>query len=346
MKKITKIILLLLILFSFIGKVSAEGNIEIVNVYKDNVKGTTEEIDTPSFKGLNVAFNVRFKNKNDSIKYRITLKNKTNKDYKISDEIESFQPSKYIKYEYEFDNNEKIVAKGTEKVLYVTLTYNNELPKPEIVKDNEQVKKKEEATVKEQEQLPEIEDSSSFEELAKVYSENNKLVINLDPKDDNPNTNSSFKISAIVGLSIISIGACIILFKRNKKIVCLLLTIGLISYPLSTLALERESLIVNTRVEIVPEREINFYIRDLTASPAYTFVVTARNGDTWLDWIDSKYNNYPDPVDYYDLRHVYYEFTNPNNNQRINPSDKIEKEHIYYFYQDFPALEKEVEEVR
>ena len=150
MKKITKIILLLLILFSFIGKVSAEGNIEIVNVYKDNVKGTTEEIDTPSFKGLNVAFNVRFKNINDSIKYRITLKNKTNKDYKISDEIESFQPSKYIKYEYEFDNNEKIVAKGTEKVLYVTLTYNNELPKPEIVKDNEQVKKKEEATVKEQ----------------------------------------------------------------------------------------------------------------------------------------------------------------------------------------------------
>ncbi len=338
MKRITKIILLLLILFSFAGIVNAESNIEIINVYKENVKGTAEEIDTPSFKGLNVSFNVRFKNKNDSIKYRITLKNNTNKDYKISDDIESFQPSDYIKYEYEFDNNEKIVAKGTQKVLYVTLTYNNELPEPEIIKDYEEVKKKE--------QLPETENVSPLEELAKVYSENNKLVINLDPKEENPNTNVSFKISAIVGLSIISIGACIILFKRNKKIVCLLLVLGLISYPLSILALERESLIVNTRVEIVPEREINFYIRDLTASPAYTFVVTARNGDTWLDWIDSEYNNYPDPVDYYDLRYVYYEYTNPNNNQRINPSDKIEKEHIYYYYQDFPVFEKEVEEVR
>lgn len=334
MKKITKILVLLVMLFSFISYPKAKGNIRITSVIEEEKSTTTEVIGNPNYNDLNVSFNARFRNLNDYIKYKIVIKNDDSKEYKISDEIEAFQPSKYITYEYEFDNDNKMISPNSEKVLYVTLTYKNEVPEDLLIE--EKTKK----TIKEQ--LPEKEEGSP---LYKKYTEQNHLTIYLDSNDENPNTGTNIKISALIILLIISTGTLIILStKKKKKIVALILLCSILSIPTIMKALDKDKITVNTSIEIDPQREITFYIKDLTAEPAYTYTVNANNGDNFIEWINSKYNNFPNPFRYEELRYLYFEFTDEDNNIIVNPSDKIKDKHTYYYYRVFPVYEAKDED--
>ncbi len=322
-----KIIYLFLLSLLWLPIAIAKGNVEITNVTEEEIIGTTEVIGNPTFNDLTVSFNARFKNQGDSIKYKITITNKDDKEYKINDNIEFFQPSEYIKYEFEFDNDNKVVEKNSNKVFYVKLTYQNEIPYERPI-----IEKKEESKVTSEEK----------------YTEQNQLIFYLEANDENPNTESNFKISAFVGILIVSVSALIILLKRKKKKIIAVLLLGLLLIPLTLNALERLKTTVNTTIEIVPQREITFYIKDLTMDPSYTYTAHAYNGDTWYEWLDSEYNNFPNPFREEEFEYLYYSFTNENNNIPVDPDKKIEDKHTYYYYRifDYPVYEKSIDELR
>lgn len=253
MKKI--IFLLLFLLIPFI--VNAE--VKITNVQLDSHTEGLEAEEKPDFEGLKIIFNLQFKEVGEFVKYKVTINNDTKKDYEIED-ISNVSKKGYFKYDLTYINNEKIVKPNESKDVYITVTYDKEVPNEEYNAEG-------------------------------VYTKKENFVINLSPDDvetaaetketeeKNPQTKTSnyiiFSASIIIFVSLIAV----IFSKRKLDFLRIFLIGSLIAIPLTIYALEKITIEVEANVEI--EKETHEF--------CYTFgdIIFIENS-TWEEFVNNK----------------------------------------------------------
>ena len=138
MNKIKIIIFALLIGLLFIPKLIAEDTVNIKSIELEDLSVNAIENSKPEFEGLNLDFDLEFREVNNYAKYKIIIDNSTDKEYFLSNET-FFSDSEYLTYSYQ---TEKGISPNSESVVYLTISYDKEadLSKYEdkmYVEDNE-----------------------------------------------------------------------------------------------------------------------------------------------------------------------------------------------------------------
>ena len=129
--KYIKYLLITLLLVPFIVLAETK-NVEIKSIsnYVDK-SDAVEELEKPNIEGLKLGFKLKFTKQDDFIKYKFIIKNNTDKDYEI-DNSSTFNEKKFIRYDYEVENNAKVLKANEELSINVTITYVKELDDSEF----------------------------------------------------------------------------------------------------------------------------------------------------------------------------------------------------------------------
>ena len=285
MKQI-KYLLYTSILWLLIIPVVYAANVEISSIELDSKSDNAKIESEPTFNGLEMNYDVFFKTPSDFVKYKVTIKNNTNKDYKISEDT-SFNKSAYINYEY--DVNDTLKAKS-EAIVYVTITYSNEVSN---MVDNK-------------------------------YSETNKAIIQLINDDEiitNPNTGQSIMVIIIV-MIISFITIFLLHLKRIHNLNFIVLII--LAIPTIVLATETLKLTINVNIKIEKGYRLGYLLTYKTLIPEREFTKYEKTKDSECEIVyyngEKHYNCsniiYIDPhlhlagekltLDTFSIRYVYY----------------------------------------
>ena len=125
-KKIMLLIILLVSTFSFRGVEAKVTDVSIKNIELVDITGEAQEVNEASFSGMNIKYNVVFRQPNDSVTYKVTLQNKGEEDIYINNKGE-IGGSEYVIYDYNWDNNENIIRGNSEKIFAISIKYNKEV---------------------------------------------------------------------------------------------------------------------------------------------------------------------------------------------------------------------------
>ncbi len=339
MKKI-KLLLLILIGLFIIPNVHAASDVKITSVDSLEQSESTEVITPATFKDLTINFDVRFVNLKDYIKYKVVVSNDSDKDYRIINNT-SFSPSKYIKYDYSYNNNNSIVKAHSKQTMIVTITYENQVPVSAMNADGS-------------------------------FTETNKMIVDLSRRNiivNNPKTSNTIMVLLMVITLIVCISS-VIGIKRRNKVTTMLLIIGLtvFSLPISILAIEGIRITLNSKVTISTETDFCVYDLGLTGTrpaepfgsgidepvgsvvydgiPSYNNVKNniykykIRIGMTWDEFENSKYynqvgNETPKDANFYEneysgrstlYSYYYYKTNNPHSDyvlEKVTPSNEV-----------------------
>ena len=257
MKKILALLFLLFIPFM----VNAEVKIKEA-VLVDNTEGLEVE-KNPHFEGLELDIDMKLAEVGEYAKYKLTIENDTKKDYEI-DMGEAFSTKEYIKYEFSFVDDDSAVLKSTEsKDIYVTVSYNKEVPENEFVNG--------------------------------VYNDDNVMTINLSTEEDeqvNPSTKTGYIIFGVAIILVISV-AVILLSKHKLNKVMVLIIATAIIVPMSIFALEKITITIKAKIQIVynkPKFCVGIYDYNTETIGNYQYYDYAK-GSTWGQYLDSNFNN-------------------------------------------------------
>ena len=81
-------------------------------------------MESAKYNGLKIDFSLKYVNKDDYAKYKIIIKNNSDKDYEIDNQT-TFNDGEFIKYEYIIDNNAKILKAKEELIVNVIIDFMN-----------------------------------------------------------------------------------------------------------------------------------------------------------------------------------------------------------------------------
>ena len=254
-----KKILVLLIALMFMPLMVKAQDLEIVSFEFDSKSADAESLSDPTFDGLAVNVDVQFHTLNDFIKYKITLKNNTDKDYDIS---ATQNLSEYVVVGFETKNNEEKVLKANSTMeLYFLIKYTKEVP------------------------------ATSFES-GSVYTTEEVKALELSVKEDkivveqkNPLTSVSFS-TVLIPILVISVIVMIIFIKKKKAMqgIGVVVIVTMLMVPIISKGLEKIELDVNARISIKHPSFFVDYHND--ESVEYLF----DSGMTWEEFLDSDYN--------------------------------------------------------
>ena len=210
MKKIKYLLFTLLSFILIIPAVYAAEDVKITSIKSE-----------PTYNGLEMNFDVAFKTKGDYAKYKVTVKNDSNKDYQISEDT-SFNASDYITYKYEVDGELKA---NSEKTFFVTITYNKEVDNSLVVEGK--------------------------------YNETNKAIVQLSD-EKNPNTSTSIPTIIIIAIALSGTILILLTLKKNNRTTIAILLLGLFLIPVVAHAIETLKLTMNVKVEIEKGYEVAY----------------------------------------------------------------------------------------
>ncbi len=278
--------LLLVLLSICIIPVHAADDVSIESVDVLERSNNTEVVNPATFNGLEIKFDIKFVEKNDYIKYKVVVSNNSNKDYKISD-TSKFNSSKYIQYDYSFNDGQSTVKAKSKQTMYITITFVDD-------------------------QIPD-----SLKNADGTFTETKNMVVNLARGNmftSNPQTSNTI-IALLIVLAIIGI-TYIVGAKRKNKVTAMLLVFGIsvLSLPLTIMAIEEIQIKVNSTVTINPNIEFCVYDKGLTANtlpkrkeveantttayyPGYNdymenaYKYKVQKGMTWKEFQNSNYFN-------------------------------------------------------
>ena len=306
-RKVKLLLLSLIFLVPFM--VYAEDKVENTNhsgdVYiasSELIKASdgVEEIEKPTLKDLDVKFNVRFSEVNQSIEYKLIIKNTSNKDYNISTD-NSFNKSDYITYNFKYDDGSDIIKANSEEEMLVTITYTKEVPSDKLTDGK--------------------------------FIEDNAMSLNLSDEITNPST-----ILQRYGVNILLIIiTCVVAFyflkTKNIKNSLKVLILGLILIPLATRALDTIKVTIDSHVEVEKTSEFCYetpidegIVNGTEPSEDYPYVQALykyRKGMTWSEYLNSDYNKITDSTTI-----SYYKRLNVKDymNKQLNVKDYINRE--------------------
>ena len=301
-------LLLLSIIFLVPFMVFAESKVENIDhsgdVYiasSELIKASdgVEEIEKPTLKDLNVKFNIRFSEVNQSIEYKLIIKNTSNKDYNISTD-NSFNKSDYITYNFKYDDGSDIIKANSEEEMLVTIVYTKEVPDDKLTDGK--------------------------------FTEDNAMSLNLSDEITNPST-----ILQRYGVNILLIIiTCVVAFyflkTKNIKNSLKVLLLGLMLIPLTARSLDSIKVTIDSHVEVEKPSEFCYetYINEgivngTEPSERYTKVPALykyRKGMTWSEYLNSDYNKITDSTTI-----TYYKQLNFKDymNKQLNVKDYIKK---------------------
>ena len=232
-----KILLLLVLLILLPITTNAASNVEIKDLTFISKSDNTEIVQDAKVDGLKLNFNLKFYQVGDNAKYKFTIKNNSTKDYEIETGT-SFSKDKVIKYEFQVDGNNKILKAKEEKNMTVTISYNIKV------------------------------DDSKYVDGKYIAEDTLDINLSNDKISANPKTANNKIIIAIVIMLVISTIAVLV---YSQKQTFLPLVILLLILPVATLALEKITINVDSKVEIEEPEEIEIAIRvDETRYPNVT----------------------------------------------------------------------------
>ena len=273
-------LLLLSIIFLVPFMVFAESKVENTNHSGDvyiasseliKLSDGVEEIEKPTLKDLNVKFNVKFSEVNQSIEYKLIIKNTSNKDYNISTD-NSFNKSDYITYNFKYDDGSDIIKANSEEEMLVTIVYTKEVPDDKLTDGK--------------------------------FTEDNAMSLNLSDEITNPST-----ILQRYGVNILLIIiTCVVAFyflkTKNIKNSLKVLLLGLMLIPLTARSLDSIKVTIDSHVEVEKSSEFCYYTyidegivngtEFLEIAPGVQALYKYRKGMTWEEYLNSDYNKITD----------------------------------------------------
>ena len=256
MKKIIKYILLFTIFLILPLSVNAEEkDIKIESIELVETIGLAEEKEKPTYENLKIDFNLKFEEVNDSIKYKVTISNTSDKEYKIIDEKTEFTKEQFISYDFSFEKDTSIIEPNNKKQIFITITY-----------------------------FKEVEDDLYIDG---VYKNDNYMNLNLttEPKVENvtnPETGAEHIIFIISFIIFSIIFVMSLIKKKNKAPIGMVLLLTLMIVPFAVTATEKIKLEINTYVEIEKPEILNFTLCD----DVYQF----EERMTLSEWFKSEFN--------------------------------------------------------
>ena len=278
-KKIKLLLLSLIFLAPFmvfakdkVENTNHSGDVYIASSELVESSNGVEEIEKPTLKDLNVKFNIKFSEVNQSIEYKLIIKNTSSKDYNIKTNT-NFNKSDYITYNFKYDDGSDIIKAGSEEEMLVTIAYTKEVP------DNR------------------LSDGK--------FIEDNDMSLNLSNEITNPST--IFQRYGVNTLLIIitCIVAIYFLKEKNVKNSLKVLLLGLMLIPLTARSLDSIKVSIDSHVEVekpsfcygttlINEGIVNgtepFEERYKTVQALYKY----RKGMTWSEYLNSDYNKITD----------------------------------------------------
>ena len=217
MKKILSIIALFALLLLPM-KIKAAETIEIksIDIVEQSVEGI--EKSAPTYKDLKVYFDLKFVNVNESIKYKVVLKNNDDQEYEVQETTKKSEDN-YIEYKTTYEGESNIVKVGEEKTIYITVTYVEEVPVEEFVDG--------------------------------IYNAQNNIKILLDTKEKNPNTLAYGLVAVAAPLLLISVIVLIVSKNKMAKLMSIAIT-GMLIIPLVGIAIEKIEIEIASQITIQP----------------------------------------------------------------------------------------------
>ena len=215
--------LILLIPFSvFANEKIVKNNNHIRDVYiasSELVKigDEVEEISSPTLKDLNIKFNIKFLSIDQSVQYKLIIKNDSSKDYKVVNE-NNFKNSDYIDYQFKFDNGSDIIKANSEEEMLVTITYKKQVPSDKLVNGK--------------------------------FVEDNTMSLNLSNQTSNPLTVLQRYVFSILLIMVVGVSVIYFLKHKNIKKSLKVLLIGLILIPVTAKAIDAIKISIDSHIEI------------------------------------------------------------------------------------------------
>ena len=193
-------------------------------IYLSKIKEETRTPGTiingkPKINKLNIDVDVKFSDVTDYILYKTIIKNNTETDYVI-DNTTKFGDSEYIKYDFEFENDNNVILAGEEKVMYVRITYNKEIPATILA-------------------------SGNYTETRALQVE---LMTEVGDTTNPPTGDNIINILIMLGASIILL-IVMIKYKKARTIMIFVIS-GLILIPTIATAEEKINITINAKIEV------------------------------------------------------------------------------------------------
>ncbi len=211
MKKIFLFLILFLFPLLVFAKDTCDSNdIKIQSIELENYTDNIEEVSDAGIDGKSIQLNFKMIEIGDEIEYKLLLKNTSDKDYYL-DEREFNINTNYIKYIFASEDGTNIIKSGKEKVVYLKIKYNKEVP-DELTNNN-------------------------------LYDQNE--VVSLKIVDENPIINPFTGKGLLFYFVIITIIIGLVYFKKKKVVMLLLLFI-----PFGVYALCDYQIDISTNIQI------------------------------------------------------------------------------------------------
>ncbi len=259
MKK-TYIISLIILMFIFLGVVKADNDkvfIEEVNMIEKSDGAIVNN--EPVVNGTKINFDVKFTKVGDYIKYKIIINNKDVEDYTLSPSDKMLDS--YVKYEYSYENDNKVIVAGGRKAMFVTISYNKEIPE-ELYKDGK---------------------------YNETHSTNLSFYNNRLPEEEakeivNPKTSTASIVIIVLAVVLSFIISFLLSSRKLRRYLGVFIIVLLLSSPLAVYAINTLFITINTKVEIVKVEENKFcFFNDDTA----TFEERDyEQGETWNMYLE------------------------------------------------------------
>ena len=222
-----KTLLLIAFTFLFINNVRAL-DVTIESVELESKSASTEIVNEPTYENLKVNFDIKFKDLNDFVTYKIVINNKTDKEFEIT-QNNNLVNNGYVTYEYNYDKDNNIIQSNSKKILYITIKYNKEVSEED------------------------------FDENGN-FNETKKLVIDLGNEEEssivespkivkNPNTKDNLIIAIFAILIVITIALISYKKTHNKKYLNIII-IGITLLPVTIYALETLQINIESKIAI------------------------------------------------------------------------------------------------
>jgi hypothetical protein len=211
MKKIFLFLILFLFPLLVFAKDTCDSNdIKIQSIELENYTDNIEEVSDAGIEGKSIQLGFKMIEVGDEIEYKLLLKNTSDKDYYL-DERKFNTNTSYIKYSFVSEDNSNIIKSGKEKVVYLKIKYNKEVP-DELTNNN-------------------------------LYNQNE--IVSLKILDENPIINPFTGKGLLFYFVIITIIIGLVYFKKKKVVMLLLLFI-----PFGVYALCDYQIDISTNIQI------------------------------------------------------------------------------------------------
>lgn len=234
MKKNILFIILTIVLIPFMvnAKNCNIDDIRITSIEIEDKSNNVTELEKPIIERKKIKLNIEMIEVNDSIEYKMIIKNDSNEDYELDKTNFNVRSDYYINYTLESGDKSNIVKANSSKTVYLKVEYKNEVP------------------------------DENFQ--SNSYNDNKSMTLNLFTGDTikNPNTGVPSYILILVITLLISITVYVLL--RNKKNVkFMILIIGtVIIIPMGVHALCKSNIEIESNVTIEKSAKCGSFAND------------------------------------------------------------------------------------